>query len=191
MFKASFLAIVVVAASIKIQAQGVINFANIGAGLNAPVFDVDGATKLAGPAFQAQVYVGSSTDESSLTAVSPKEPFLSNGGYFNAGTRAVPGFPPGSRPFFQVRVWEAAGGASYDAAMTAGAKYGKSTVFQFADTGGLAGPGPPGGPPPVLLGLTSFSLVPEPSAVALGAVGGAILLLLRRVSKTMRRSMSL
>ena len=171
------------AASIKIQAQGEINFANVGVGLNAPVFDVDGVTRLAGPAFQAELYVGSSASESSLTAVPGTVPFLSgtSAGYFTGGTKTLPGYPPGSRPFFQVRVWEVAGGVSYDAAMAAGAKYGKSTVFQLI--GGLGGPGPPPGPVATLLGLTSFSLVSEPSAMALGALGGAIFLLLGRLSE--------
>ena len=180
--------VVALVTGISTYAQGTVNFTNIGAGLNAPVFDVDGVTPLAGPAFRAQVYVGSSASESSLVAFPVTVPFIFSG-YFQAGSRALPGFPPGSKPFFQVRAWEAAGGASYEAALAAGKKVGKSTVFQLQDPVGLSDPnwGPP---PPLLWGLTSFSLVPEPSAIVLGAVGGAVLLLLGRVLKTVRRPAS-
>ena len=163
-------------------AQGNVTFANVGAGLNAPVFDVDGVTRLGGLAFRAQLYVGSSASESSLTAVPGATPFLGTtppfAGFFNAGVKTLPGFPAGSRPFFQVRAWEAAGGTSYDAALAAGKKVGKSAVFELADRWGLTDPsGMPPGPPPLLLGLTSFSLVPEPPAIALGIAGAVAVFL--------------
>ena len=180
------LSIAVLLTAVGAYAQGTVSFANVGAGLNAPVFDVDGVTKLAGPAFQAQLYVGGNTSESTLIAVPGTTVFFSGGsGYFSAGIKTLPGFPGGSRPFFQVRAWEAAGGASYDAALAAGKKAGKSAVFKIgADLGDSI---LPIGRPATLLGLTSFSLVPEPSAIVFGAVGGAILLLLSRVSKSVCR----
>ena len=130
----------------------------------------------------SQLYVGSSASESSLTAVPGATPFLGTtppfAGFFNAGVKTLPGFPAGSRPFFQVRAWEAAGGTSYDAALAAGKKVGKSAVFELADRWGLTDPsGMPPGPPPLLLGLTSFSLVPEPPAIALGIAGAVAVFL--------------
>ena len=161
-------------------AQGTVHFANIGPGFDAPVFDMDGVTKLAGAAFEAQLYVGSSASESLLTAVPGTTVFFAGtaSGYFNAGTKTLSGFLPGTRPFFQVRAWEAAGGTSYDAALAAGKKVGKSAVFELADRWGLTDPsGMPPGPPPLLLGLTSFSLVPEPPAIALGIAGAVAVFL--------------
>ncbi len=175
--KKLILSVACVLAAVSAYAQGTVNFSNVGAGLNAPVFDVGGVTKLTGSGFLAQLYVGSSTSEASLAAVAGTTPFLASGGFFTGGTKTL-AQAPGSRPFFQVRAWEASGGATYDAALTAGAKAGKSTVFQIgADLGGV---GSPATPPATLLGLTSFSLVPEPSTIALGILGAAALLIRRR-----------
>ena len=146
-------------------AQGTVNFANIGVGLNAPVFDIDLTTKLSGNAFLAQLYVGTSASESSLIAVPGSTPFLTGGGagYFSGGTKTL-FFPSGSRPFFQVRVWEAAGGGTYEAALAAGKKAGKSSVFQIGV--GLGGLGPPPTPSATLIGFTG---IPEPARFSLTA----------------------
>ena len=169
------LSIAVLLTAVGAYAQGTVSFANVGAGLNAPVFDVDGVTKLAGPAFQAQLYVGGNTSESSLIAVPGTTVFLFWGFWIlQRWNQDFARFSWREQAVFQVRAWEAAGGASYDAALAAGKKVGKSAVFKIgADLGDSI---LPIGRPATLLGLTSFSLVPEPSAIVFGAVGGAILL---------------
>ncbi len=175
------LSIAVGLVAVSAVGQGTVNFANVGVGLNAPYFFMDGVTRLAGPEFLAQLYVGSAASESALTAVPGPAPFLTGtgAGYFNGGTRSLPGFAPGSRLFFQVRIWAAVGGNSYDEALATGRFSLKSTVFQIGMN--LGDPvGPPQTPPATLLGLTSASLVPEPSTIALGILGAAALLFRRR-----------
>ena len=53
------------------SAQGTVEFRNLSqiSGIDAPIYDVDCLTRLAGAAYSAQLYVGQS--ESSLTPVSP------------------------------------------------------------------------------------------------------------------------
>ena len=70
-------------------AQGTINFANAGAGLNAPVFQLDGVTKLSGATYQAQLLAG--PNAGALAVVGSATPFLTGGGagYFNGGAITV------------------------------------------------------------------------------------------------------
>jgi hypothetical protein len=176
--KKLLLTVACVLATISTYAQGTVNFANVGVGLNAPVFDVDGTTKLEGAGFMAQLYAGA--DANSLVAVAGATTFLTgaNAGFFVGGTKAVPGIDLGAAGTFQVRAWDAAGGGTYEAALAAGAKAGLSGTFTVTTGGG----GIPANPPATLVGLTSFNLtqVPEPSTIALGLLGAAGLLIRRR-----------
>lgn len=155
--------------------QGTINFANVGAGLNAPV-SVGGAT-LSGAKYKAELLVGTSATSLSPVAGAAGD-FSTGSGYFLGGTVTLTGFAAGTAPFFQVRAWDSSTGATYAAATTKGA----STVFALTTAGGLGGGGQPPGPPALLLGLTSFSLtvIPEPSVIALALLGGSALLFRRR-----------
>jgi hypothetical protein len=74
-----------------------------------------------------------------------------------------------------VRAWEAAGGTSYDAALAGGFRTGVILVYRD-DWRRWFLPSLPAN----LVGLTSFSLVPEPSTYALLALGAAALFLRRR-----------
>lgn len=149
-------------------AQGQVNFANkaTAAGLDAPVFDVGGA-KLAGPDAFAQLY-------SSGKAQGAPVAFRSGtgAGYFTGGGLTVDNVAAGANGTFMVKAWIGAAGSTYDTAAIKGA----SAEFS-AKTGG---DGAPPSPATTLLGLTSFTLVPEPSVLALGAIGLAALLLRRR-----------
>ncbi|MEK7677650.1 MAG: PEP-CTERM sorting domain-containing protein [Verrucomicrobiota bacterium] len=177
--KKLILSVACVLAAVSAYAQGTVNFANVAAGLSAPVFDIDGTTKIGSSAFLAQLYVGDSA--ASLTAVPGTTPFLGTAptgtGFFTGGTKTLTQ-APGSRPFFQVKAWAASGGATYEAALAAGVKTGQSTVFQIGAD--LGGGGVPAATPATLVGLTGFSLVPEPSVIALGILGAAALLIRRR-----------
>lgn len=182
---------VTMAATIGALAQGTVNFANAGAGgLNARIFGTDGATPLAGTGYIAQLWAGSSA--TSMAPITPTATFGTgaNAGYFFAGTRTIPTVAAGSPCFFQVRVWAVGGGADWaTASVTPGALVGGD----FASVGGLRSTTPlgpyqspnltvPPSTPPNLLGLQSFSLyvVPEPTTIALGVLGLAGLLVLRR-----------
>src|SRR6266446_2508225 len=113
------------AAGVSGFAQGQINFNNGGAGVNAPISDVDGTTKLAGTGFIAELYAGASgTAWNSLAAITPTATFGTgvSAGYLTAasgaGARTIPGVPTGSAAAFQFRVWNAAF-STWDAAWAA------------------------------------------------------------------------
>jgi hypothetical protein len=173
----------VLAISASLSAQGTINFANAGGGVNAPFFDIDGVTRFAGDEFQAQLYYGPEGGGlGSLTPVGDPTPFLTGdgAGYFNGGVITLADIAPGAAADFQVRAWQTLGGTltSYDAAVAGGAKFGQSPVFTTV-TGG-----PPPNPPAALVGL---QWIPEPSTYAFLALGGALMLIRRRSHPRLHR----
>jgi hypothetical protein len=95
-------------------------------------------------------------------------------------TVTVPNQPPGTAGLrFVIRAWQ--GGTSYETSSMTG----ESAIFTVA--GGLGGVPPTGAPitPPGLggpggLDPAGFTIVPEPSTIALGLLGAAALLLRRR-----------
>jgi hypothetical protein len=161
-------------------AQGTVNFANkvAAAGLDAPVLNVDGS-KLAGAAYLAQLYAGPTAG--SLAPVGASAfPFKVNG-YFSAGELTIPGTTVGGTVFAEVRAWAASGGATYEAALSSGAAAGKSEAFTITGLGGNAAGAPPA-TPANMVNMKGFQLqaVPEPSTIALGALGAFALLAFRR-----------
>lgn len=108
-------------------------------------------------------------------------------GLINTVTLPINGVASGSSAALQVRVWDNQGGTVGTwAAVLANNNIarGQSSVFASAP---LGGPDPAGGPPitpPAMTGWTSFNIhqVPEPSVIALGALGLGALLLRRRKS---------
>lgn len=142
--------------------RGTVNFANrvLVIGLDAPVFDTDGATRLSGANFRAQLWGGPDAEHllpAGEPAVFPGAPGPS-AGYWTAPDRVrfLPNVAAGELATVQVRVWDADRGESFDAAVAAGARYGMSELFAVR-TGGA---GEPPGLPADLVGLTSFSLRP-------------------------------
>jgi hypothetical protein len=119
----------------------------------APVFDVDGVTKI-GTNYLGQIYVG--PDQASLLPLGTPVPFHDTPA-FMAGciisyTATIPNVSQGSNAFAQFRAWEAAKGATYEQAEFGGGKFGKSDILSF-----VTPPGPPA-PPSPLVGLQSFNL---------------------------------
>jgi hypothetical protein len=94
------------------------------------VFDTDGITPL-GANFLAQVYAGMTNDAASLGPVGIPVGFLdgAGAGYVRSGLVPLNGVPGDQLLHLQLRVWEAAGGASYEAAKIGGSKAGTSIVF--------------------------------------------------------------
>jgi hypothetical protein len=158
------------------MAQGKFVFANRNTAttppIDAKVFLPGGVTPLAGTDYLAQAYVG--LDEASLAPVGVAVPFRTGAaaGYISAATINTT-IAANTAVVIQMRAWEAAKGASYEAAVAGGGIYGKSNVVPVTLTDAPA-------PPADLVGLQSFALVPEPSTMALGVLGIAALLLRRR-----------
>jgi hypothetical protein len=170
-----------VLATFSALAQGTINFNNfVPPGIDAPIFDVNGTTRLAGNAFMAQLWAGPSA--ASLAPIGAALPFFSQAsggaGYIDSSAgptdRTVGTVAPGAIAFVQVRAWSVASGVDWNSAGIRG----QSSTLQIT-TGGA---GSPPSLPADLTGLTSFSLavIPEPSVIALGLLGAGALLLRRR-----------
>lgn len=158
------LAACVCALAVSAYGQGTINFNNrvTSAGLDAPVFDVGGTTKLS-EGFAQLVVNGTALDQTAMKTGAAA-------GYFGGGSVTIASVAPGATASVQVRAWK--GAATYDAAATKGI----SEAFNVT----LGGAGSPPSLPANLVGLKSFTLVPEPSTIALGLIGAAALLLRRR-----------
>jgi len=167
----------IVAVSMSAYGQGLITFANLGAGWTAPISQQDGSPIPVGNGFTAELLAGA--DAGSLVAVAPTSVNWVSPGFFNGGVLTIAGSAPLSTPSLQVQVWENAGGtiASFAAAQAAGVQYGASDIWTAAPLGGA---GTPPGPPSNMIGMSSFSLVPEPSTFALLALGAGALFLRRR-----------
>ena len=143
------------------------------AGINAPVFDTDCQTRLEGPLFVAQAYVGFTAD--SLRPVGPVINFRTGerAGYITSTLVTIPDAPHGTRIYFQLRAWEAREGTSFEDAVASGGKYGMSNIVPMR---AWEPPGTPADP----IGLQSFCLVPEPPPGVLLALGGGLWLLAAR-----------
>ncbi len=164
------------AAAAGAQAQGTVAFSNRSSAVDAPVFDIGGTTKISDPNIVAALFLG---DVQEGAAAPFRATPAAAAGYWNPGTdssRTVDGQPGGTSVTLTVRAWDSTKGATYAAAVAAGGKYGQSDPFTVT----LGGGGSPPSTPADLVGLKSFSLVPEPSTIALGALGAAALLLRRR-----------
>ncbi|MCX6922868.1 MAG: immunoglobulin domain-containing protein, partial [Verrucomicrobia bacterium] len=151
------LALLVIQAPNLAWAQGTVLFNTHSGGVNAPVRDTDGTTLLAGNAFRAQLYAGpQGSTESALQAVGVPVAFLTgtSAGYVNGGTVTVTGIAAGANAAIQMRVWETAYGTTYEQALAAGSKTGRSTILTLT----LGGGGSPPTPAASLTGLQPFSL---------------------------------
>jgi len=193
--KSVLASLIVCSCALTASADYQIKFLTGNATLSNPVFDVGGsvgnsATYLSGSSFLGQLYVGA--DAGSLAAIGTAQSFLTGDG---AGFINQPGnlsithasLNPGSSGFYQLRVWDAASGSSYEiASATIGAKIGSSAVTGITLGGTIPGVG--GNPDTVIsaqanlhsaFGLTTVA-VPEPTTIALGLFGAAGLFIRRR-----------
>ena len=158
---------------------------------DAPVFDAAG-TRLYGTYYVALLYGGATSDSlgPAFTATAPiatPAPFTFRvgglAGYFFGGLVLVHSAGPGGcvgLAWLQVRAWDTRLGTTYEDVVKLGqGGYGESSLFQAM--GGNACIAEPGLPQP-LIGLQSFSLlpeVPEPGSLALLMFGLPVLLFLR------------
>jgi len=167
-------------------AQGQVNFAARVVGLyDAPVFvgTVAGGVKADGPTYMAQLYAGNSAS-ATMAAIGTALPFRTGAaaGYWTATAETIPSTAVDAtgNSFLQVRAWATAAGATYDAAKASGAGFGQSSVLTIKPT---SAPDVPAN----LAGLASFAISssgipnqPEPSVMAVAALGGLALLFRRR-----------
>jgi len=171
--------------AIGAYAQGTVNFSAREVGsYDAPVFigTIAGGVKAEGAAYLAQLYAGPS--DTSLAAIGAALPFRTGAGvgYWTKEARTIPTVAPGADAKIQVVAWAVAAGATYEAALAAGGAIGKSAILTIK----TGGDGQPPSLPANLVGLASFAIaggapvIPEPSILALGALGGLALLLRRR-----------
>ena len=125
-------------ACISTFAQGALNFANAGQGVNAPVVDLNG-NRLSGNTWAADLYwaPGVVTDSTVLTALGAPATFStvpSQAGYFFGGSRTIPGQPGGSLITAQVRVWDYSVGPTWGSTLNGGGAVGESILFQVTLT---------------------------------------------------------
>lgn len=171
-------------------AQGTVEFDNLTTGNPATspkIFAPDGTTGLDDSYVAQLLYVpGGAADPVVLGASLPFFASSTGGnGFLNTSSgavRTITGVTGTAN--LMVQAWRLSDGATYaDAANAVGGQYGQSAVFSQT----LGGPDPSGGPDLLagkLVNLQSFSLtmnaVPEPSIVALGAIGLGLLALRKR-----------
>lgn len=101
--------------------------------VDAPVYDVDGSTRLSGDAWSAQLYAG--VTDQNLHAIGTPTNFLTDldAGYFNRvgqNPLTVPDVPADEHVYLQLRVWESAFGSTFEEARIRGGKYGRSATIQ-------------------------------------------------------------
>ncbi len=173
----SFLSLLIATGSA--YAQGQVVFANkVGTDVDAPVFlDFTSGSGL-GPSYTAQLFL---VGGGSLTALLPSSTFRAAGSgaqaiadrYWLPQTVDVP-VSPGSVATFVVRAFQTSYGG-YDQALAEGGNFGQSAPFSVTVGGGIL-------PPSNLVTLQSFAIpiLPEPSVLTVGAIGGLLLLYLRK-----------
>jgi hypothetical protein len=116
--------------------------------IDAPVFDVDGTTRIAGSNYLAQLYAGLTT-ELLRPAGEPRR--FGSSGFILPSMVRLPNVPPGTNAFAQVRAWAAHSGAtSYEEARATGGRFGRSAILPLYVGEPLTAPG--------LVGLQSFRL---------------------------------
>lgn len=170
--KRNILTAIAVIASAGALAQGTLNLSTTPAAIGSTqkVFEADGVTPLSGAnGYSAILFVGPT--EGSLAAVgsAPGTQLFKNGsgaGYWSdAGSPGV-----------AANIGLSANGFGQLVVLKDGAEAGRSAIFALRTGGGGSPPDVPGN----LTNFKSFSLIPEPSTIALGLLGAASLLFFRR-----------
>ena len=176
--------------------QGTVDFRNLnpGAGLNAPVYMWDMATKPAGANYHAVLMAGPTSSTLSIVG-SPTSLLTGAGaGYFLGGTVAISGVAPGGVAFCEVIAWDTTLGGTTTGATEAEAfaywqaghgnvwfpsnwDYGYMHPFQVVTGNPYT---TPPGPPAPLVGL-QWVYTPEPSSLGLAGLAAAVVLIFRRV----------
>jgi len=173
-------------------AQGFVSLANLGAGVNSPFKDASGVA-LSGSGYTVELLTGA-TATSVTDSINPFFTGTFASGFFNAGSRTVlaadvfawaasPNSAAPNGTFAMLRVWSNLGGtvSTYAQALsTGGAQYGITAVWETPVQVSTTLPAAAMFAMPLINGTGNLTLVPEPSTIALGMMGVAVLLLRRR-----------
>lgn len=188
------LAYIVAASALVVSAfgQGFVNVNNRGLTPAQPVTSSAGAP-LSGTSFVAQLVYGAN-GSTPATVLGANMPFRASTSSFVGtwnpgaeGIRTLSGFDTGATVAMQVRVWDSAVFSSWDAASAALAarghtvetQAGASSVFTYT-VGAASDPSSQNIVNFRGFQLTAIPVVPEPTTIALGALGAAALLWRRR-----------
>jgi hypothetical protein len=184
--KKALLILAAMAMSATAFAQGTIFFNNRGLTdangntYNALVFRPDGTTQ-AGDGFTAGLFLASDRNNPNATPLATSvfrtSAQVNPGGIANPVDVAIPGTPVQGIATLLVRAWETSAGSYANSTIR-----GQSLDFT---TSPLGGPNPISGQPPFTSpgmgpNFQGFTMVPEPTTIALGALGIGALLLRRR-----------
>ncbi len=168
-------------------AQGLVNVANRNGFVQAPIFDMDG-TPLRGPDYVAQLYAGPVAG--SLTPQAEPIPFRtgpeSGWGYLFGGPIVLDFVEQGETFAAQLRVWNIIVAPTFEEARAAGGLWGMSDVI-YPQAAPHPVTGQWSGPEGYLVGLQSFSLIPEPRMSALLLLGAGWLGWMNRRRRTRAR----
>jgi len=170
--KKVIIALAALMVTVSAYGQGAVVFNNRVTGVvDARVLAPDGTG--AGAGVTAQLFGGAAgTAAGSLTALTPTTTFRTTSaaaqGYVNSVDVTVPGVAAGAQATLIMRAFQ---GADYASATVRG----ESNPITIALGGGTL-------PPANLVGLQGFTMqiIPEPTTLALGALGAALLLFRRR-----------
>jgi hypothetical protein len=176
--KKTILTILGVAATFATFGQGTLVVANNSGATIYPVLLPDGTTAK-GANYSVELFTKDTTPANKIGATM----ILAASGRFSlSGAQTVPGGAPGSVVDLIARAWDNTTGATYDTALIKG-----QSAFKSPALGGDVDGDPSTPPSPALpmvtgqpTGFQNIQLLPEPSTIALGALGVAALLLCRR-----------
>ena len=172
--KKALVAIAALFVSLSAFAQGQVVFnthdTSVAPPIDARVLNPDGTPATAG--FGELVIVGAGGALTPLTTGAPGafKTSANGAGYINAGAATAPaGFAGGTSVQIILRAWQGAAGSTFDTAAVKGQSTPITVVLREAPT-----------PPDGLTGLSGFTMTPEPTTLALGALGLGALTLYRR-----------
>jgi len=174
--KKAIIALAAILTAVATYAQATVNFQNF----DDPngVKRSDGKNAADGTGITAQLYLVNA--DNSLTALTPSTSFLTGAanagveGYLDPVLVTIPGVAFSAPVNLQVKAWQTSFG-SFDNSKASGGWFGQTASFSNKTGGDLAPP-----EDTIFRFASPLSQVPEPTTLALGALGAAALLFRRR-----------